>query len=191
MCNMLKLATICASHFAFLLLPTGSPLMKLSQFWTLLPSPGQTNWYLTAKSSLQHSIHIFRKSKKNQQLFLWAFFEEPHLYDRGGSASPPPHPIGLRNIKWTKDEKYCALGGKKSNSIRRSSSHEQQVLGGCYASILPAEIWFAKKWEILCAWWKEIRCNKKKLEPVQYASDSWRGKRGGGLLASSRPPKWS
>ena len=28
--------------------------------------------------------------KKNQQLFLWAFFEEPHLYDRGGSASPPP-----------------------------------------------------------------------------------------------------
>ena len=94
-CNVLKLATICASHFAFLLLPTGSPLMKISQFWPLLPPPGQTKCYLTAKSSLQHSIHIFRKSKKNQQLFLWAFFEEPHLYDRGGSASPPPHPIGL------------------------------------------------------------------------------------------------
>ena len=31
-CNVLKLATICASHFAFLLLPTGSPLMKLGQF---------------------------------------------------------------------------------------------------------------------------------------------------------------
>merc|ERR1712055_1257380 len=34
-------------------------------------------------------------------------------------------------------EKYCALGGKKSNAIRRSSSHKQQVLGGCYALILP------------------------------------------------------
>ena len=36
-----------------------------------------------------------------------------------------------------KNEKYCALGGKKSNAIRRSSSHKQQVLGGCYALILP------------------------------------------------------
>ena len=36
-----------------------------------------------------------------------------------------------------KNEKYCALGGKKSNAIRRSSSHKQQVLGVCYALILP------------------------------------------------------
>ena len=31
-CTVLKLATICASHFAFILLPTGSPLTKLGQF---------------------------------------------------------------------------------------------------------------------------------------------------------------
>ena len=30
-CNVLKLATFCVSHFAFLLLPTGSTLMKLDQ----------------------------------------------------------------------------------------------------------------------------------------------------------------
>ena len=133
MCNMLKLATICASHFAFLLLPTGSPLMKLGQFWPLLPPPGQTKCYLTAKSSLQHSIHIFRKSKKNQQLFLWAFFEEPRLYDRGGSSSPPPHPIGLtsnsfsfriltsNSFRWGRQLAIIHTGGNQDECVTMAS----------------------------------------------------------------------
>ena len=31
-CNMLQLTFICVSYFGFILLPTGSPLMKLGQF---------------------------------------------------------------------------------------------------------------------------------------------------------------
>ena len=34
-CNVLKLVTICVSHFAFLLPPTGSPLTNLGQFLPL------------------------------------------------------------------------------------------------------------------------------------------------------------
>ena len=36
--------------------------MKLRQFWTFQPPPDHTKSYLTAKSSLQPSIRIFRKS---------------------------------------------------------------------------------------------------------------------------------
>ena len=45
-----------------LLLLTGSPLMKLRQFWPFQPPPDHTKCYLTAKSRSQPSIHIYRKS---------------------------------------------------------------------------------------------------------------------------------
>ena len=102
MWNMPQLTFICVMNFAFILLSTGSPLMKLGQFWPLLPSPGQTKCYMTAKSSLPYSIYIFGKSKKNWQLFPLIFFGESQKYDRGGGFRPPPHPIGLtaNNGKW-------------------------------------------------------------------------------------------
>ena len=85
MWNMPQLTFICVMNFAFILLPTGSPLMKLGQFWPLLPSPGQTKCYMTAKSSLLHSIYIFRKSKKKLATFPINFFR--------GIAKVSSHPI--------------------------------------------------------------------------------------------------
>ena len=66
-CNMSNLPPILVSIFSFLLLPTGSPLMKLGQVWPLWPLPDHTKCFLTLKCSPQPSIHIFWKSKKNWQ----------------------------------------------------------------------------------------------------------------------------
>ena len=88
-CNMLQLTFICVSYFGFILLPTGSPLMKLGQFWPLLPSPGKTKCYMNAKSSLQHSIHIFRKSQKKLATFPINFFRGITNVWEGGRIPPP------------------------------------------------------------------------------------------------------
>ena len=79
-CN---LVSILASNFSLLLLPTGSPLTKLRQFWPLLPPPKHTICCMTAKSSLQPSI--YRKSKKDWQLFPRIFVGKLLIY--GGSLS--------------------------------------------------------------------------------------------------------
>ena len=68
MWNILQLTFICVMNFAFILFPTESPLVKLGQFWPLLPSPCCTKCYLIAKISLQHSI--FMKSQKIGNLFF-------------------------------------------------------------------------------------------------------------------------
>ena len=88
-CNMYNWAPILVSNLSFLLLPTGSPLMKLWQFWPFQSPPDHTKCYLTAKSSPQPSIHIFRKSKKKWQLFPLIFFGEWRKYERGGHFTPP------------------------------------------------------------------------------------------------------
>ena len=80
MWNILQLTFICVMNFAFILFPTESPLVKLGQFWPLLPSPGWTKCYLIAKSSLQHSI--FMKSQKIGNLFFEHF--------TGCIPTPPP-----------------------------------------------------------------------------------------------------
>ena len=77
MWNILQLTFICVMNFAFILFPTESPLVKLGQFWPLLPSPGWTKCYLIAKSSLQHSI--FMKSQKIGNLFFQHFLGN-HIY---------------------------------------------------------------------------------------------------------------
>ena len=65
----------------FILLPTGSPLplTKLGQFWPL-HYPILTKCYLTARNSLQHGIHVFRRSR--HILSYWASFpSSPRLIE--------------------------------------------------------------------------------------------------------------
>ena len=94
MWNILQLTFICVMNFAFILIPKESPLVKLGQFWPLLPSPGQTKCYKTAKSSLQHSI--FMKSQKIGNLFF-EHFTGNHIYSReGGRGWIPPPPASYR-----------------------------------------------------------------------------------------------
>ena len=90
MWNILQLTFICVMNFAFILFPTESPLVKLGQFWPLLPSPGCTKCYLIAKSSLQHSI--FMKSQKIGKLFF-EHFTGNHIYVWEGGGVDPPHRI--------------------------------------------------------------------------------------------------
>ena len=73
-CNMSNFSPILVSNISFLLLPTGSPIMKLGQFWPFGPPPDHPKWYLTSKSSPQPSISIFRKSKKKLATFPINFF---------------------------------------------------------------------------------------------------------------------
>ena len=80
-CNMSNLSPILVSIFSFLLLPTGSPLMKLGQFWPFGPPPDHPKWYLTSKSSPQPSISIFRKSKKELAIFY------THIYKVGANSA--------------------------------------------------------------------------------------------------------
>ena len=72
--NINQLSWATNYHFAFLLLPTGSPLMKLRQVCPLWPPPDHTECNLTEKSSPQPSILIFRKSKKKLATFPINFF---------------------------------------------------------------------------------------------------------------------
>ena len=95
-CNMYNLAPILVSNFPLLLLPTGSPLMKLWQFWPFQSPPDHPKCYLTAKSSPQPSIHIFRKSKKKLATFPIDFFRGIAKVWEGGHFTPPPHQIGLK-----------------------------------------------------------------------------------------------
>ena len=78
------------SHFSFLLLPTVSPLMKLWQFWPFQSPPDHPKCYLTAKSSPQPSIHIFRKSQKKLATFPIDFFRGMAKVWEGGHFTPPP-----------------------------------------------------------------------------------------------------
>ena len=95
-CNMYNLAPILVSNFPLLLLPTGSPLMKLWQFWPFQSPPDHPKCYLTAKSSPQPSIHIFRKSKKKLATFPIDFFRGiAKVWEGGHFTPPPPHQIGL------------------------------------------------------------------------------------------------
>ena len=71
------------SIFSFLLLPTGSTLMKLGQVWPLWPPPDHTKCFLTLKSSPQPFIYIFRKSKKIGN-FSHSFFSGNHKSVIGG-----------------------------------------------------------------------------------------------------------
>ena len=89
-CNMYNLAPILVSNFPLLLLPTGSPLMKLWQFWPFQSPPDHTKCYLTAKSSPQPSIHIFRKSQKKLATFPIDFFRGIAKVWEGGHFTPPP-----------------------------------------------------------------------------------------------------
>ena len=100
MWNMLQLTFVCVNNFSFILLPTGSPLTILGQFWPLLPSPGLTKRCLTAKSSLQHSIHIFRKSHKKLATFSLSIFRGTTYIREGGR--PPP---AFNRVKFT----FCLL----------------------------------------------------------------------------------
>ena len=61
-----KLPVTCLTCHLFWLVffPSCCSLMKLRQFWPFQPPPDPTKCFLTAKSSPQPSIHIFRKSKK-------------------------------------------------------------------------------------------------------------------------------
>ena len=97
---------------AFILLPTGSPLTKLGQFWPLLTSPGLTKCYLTAKSSLQHSIHIFRKSQKKLATFPINFFRGITKVWEGGCFSPPPAPDRVNQLRhvqrWANDPLFTS-----------------------------------------------------------------------------------
>ena len=89
-CNMYNLAPILVSNFPLLLLPTGSPLMKLWQFWPFQSPPDHPKCYLTAKSSPQPSIHIFRKSQKKLATFPIDFFRGIAKVWEGGHFTPPP-----------------------------------------------------------------------------------------------------
>ena len=88
-----KLLAICLTchQFWFVFFPSCCSLTKLGQFWPFRPPPGHPKWYLTSKSSLQPSIHIFRKSKKNGN-FSHLFFSGNH---KSMIAPPPSHPLGL------------------------------------------------------------------------------------------------
>ena len=95
-CNMSNLSPILVSIFSFLLLPTGSPLMKLRQFWPFQPPPDHTKCYLAAKSSPQPWIHTSSKIKNK-------FTTLPIIIIRGiaklwkGRVVSPPTQIGLIN----------------------------------------------------------------------------------------------
>ena len=52
-CNLYNWTPILVSNLSILLLPTGSPLMKLWQFWPFQSPPDHTKCYLTAKISTQ------------------------------------------------------------------------------------------------------------------------------------------
>ena len=78
----------------------GPPLRNWANFDHFCPLPARPNVIWLQKVVSNTPFTYLGKVKKNQQLFLWAFFEEPHLYDRGGSSSPPPHSIGLRQSRF-------------------------------------------------------------------------------------------
>ena len=87
-CNMYNWAPILVSNFSFLLLPTGSPLMKSWQFWLFQSPPNHTNCYLTAKSSPWLPNLQFTCLGK---LIKMIFFRESQKYEmRGGSFYAPP-----------------------------------------------------------------------------------------------------
>ena len=67
-CNNV-IAPCLVRNLSFMLLPT-EPLTKLSQFWPLLFPPDHTKCYLTVKSSLKLSIHMFGRSKEWETCFL-------------------------------------------------------------------------------------------------------------------------
>ena len=98
---MYNLAPILVSNFPLLLLPTGSPLMKLWQFWPFQSPPDHPKCYLTAKSSPQPSIHIFRKSKKKLATFPIDFFRGIAKVWEGGHFTPPSRiSMGPGGIHW-------------------------------------------------------------------------------------------
>ena len=88
-------ATCCNWHLYVLIILAsycsrqGPPLRNWANFDHFCPLPARPNVIWLKKVVSNTPFTYLEKVKKNQQLFLWAFFEEPHLYDRGGSSSPP------------------------------------------------------------------------------------------------------
>ena len=93
------------SHFAILVVLDPFILytfhnMKLGQFWPLFPPRDHTyECFLTQKSRLEPSIHIFRKSKNIAHQFVWG--NHQYTYDGGFfSQTHPHHQIGLILVFW-------------------------------------------------------------------------------------------
>ena len=128
MCNMLQLTFICVMNFSFILLPTGSPLPKVGQFWPLLPSPDQTKCFLSAKRSLQHSIYILRKSKKKLATFPIKFFSGNHKSMIGGAPrAPPPASNGVNLLSHSSLFQYGGGGAGIDKSLDLEKSREEMT----------------------------------------------------------------
>ena len=126
-------------HFSFLLLATGSPLLKSWQFWPFQSPPDHTKCYLTAKSSPQPSIHIFRKSKKKLATFPIDFFRGIAKVWEGGHFTPPPASDRVnQNCAWDhKNQNDCA-GARQCEELRPVLLAPSQVCPRGATALCPA-----------------------------------------------------
>ena len=134
MWNMLQLTFFCVMNFAFILLPTGSPLMKLGQFWPLLPPPSMTKYYFTEQSSLWHSFYIFRNREKmvtfpNNNRKEYQIWQDQLLRQaRKGSsfklANPRLHPDNERILQ------VSASASASASDYHHDNDHDFQKAGG-------------------------------------------------------------